>query len=310
MRVLVVTNMYPTAPADHGGVFVKREVDALLRLDAIEDMRVIFVDTLVRASRYLTQRGVVKAALEEYEPDVIHAHYGLTQLVLPKTTAPLVVTFHGSDLAIWWQRLVSRHLARRAAALVVVSPDMAQGVAGLPAPVSVVPCGVDTSLFTPGDRACARATLGLPLRAKLVGFPSSPERGVKDYPLFSEAMALLGGAAEPVLLGGTSPEDMPLWLAAIDVVMYTSKREGSPVLSKEALCCGTRVVAVPSGDLAVQIDGLSGCELVESRKPADLAVAVERVLDQPRPDARIAAERFSVDAEAVAIADLYHKVAS
>ena len=309
MRILLITNMYPTARCEYSGVFVKREVDALLKLEGIDDLRVFFIDTVSRASRYVTQRDAVAAAVREYSPDVIHVHYGLTLIAVPTTAIPVVVTFHGSDLGIWWQRVISRNLARRAAALVVVSPQMVPALAGLKAPVSVIPCGVDTSVFEPRDRSAARAALGLPQIGTLVAFPSSAGPGVKNYPLFVDAISRLDGV-EPVLLGGTSPGDMPLWLSAIDVVVYTSDREGSPVLSKEALCCGTRVVAVPAGDLATQVDGLAGCRIVQSRRPADLAAAIAEVLTEPGPDARIAAERFSATAEARAVLDVYRGLVS
>jgi teichuronic acid biosynthesis glycosyltransferase TuaC len=304
MRILVVTNMYPTPESPHAGVFVQRQVEALRRTLGELDIRVVHVDTVGSALRYATGRSVVRAALREYKPDVIHVHYGLTQLLLPSTDVPVVVTFHGSDLAIPWQRAVSQRLARRARALVVVSPEMTAPLSRLGLPVSIVPCGVDCRVFAPVDASASRARLGLPEDACLVAFPSSPERRVKGYSLFVQAVSLIPGAT-PVVLGGTLPGDMPEWLSAVDTVLYTSEREGSPVLSKEALCCGTRVVGVAVGDLPAQIYGLSGCRISASRDPQTLAAAVRDALAEPGPSPTESAARFSVEVEAAALLGIY-----
>ncbi len=196
MKVLVATNMYPSDTHRYSGVFVAREVEGLRERGV--DVRVVHADTPADKRRYVTARREVADALASFEPDLVHVHFGLSQAFVPSTTVPRVVTFHGTDLTDPRKRLVSLRLARGAAALIVVSPELASYAAGLGAPVSVVPAGVDvSSLPDLLDRQSARAKLGLPEDALVALFPASRHRAVKRYDLFERAIVSRGERRAP-----------------------------------------------------------------------------------------------------------------
>jgi glycosyltransferase involved in cell wall biosynthesis len=173
--------------------------------------------------------------------------------------------------------------------------------------VDVIPHGVQTERFSAVPRDVARRVMGLPEDALVVGFASSPSRRVKDHALFRAAIAGLPDAMG-VALGAVTPELMPTWLSSLDVLLLTSRSEGSPVITKEALCVGTRVVSVDVGDVRDQLEAMSGCAVVESRNPRDLADATRRCLRLPPPDAQEARRRFDVAREAKSVAEVYRRV--
>src|SRR3954468_12552361 len=100
MRVLVVTNMYPTAATPDDGVFVAAQVESLRDLD-------VRIDVLHLArveggrSVYLGLGRKVRQAVAANQPDLVHVTYGaviayvVTRVVRDR---PVLVTYHGSDL--------------------------------------------------------------------------------------------------------------------------------------------------------------------------------------------------------------------
>jgi glycosyltransferase involved in cell wall biosynthesis len=58
----------------------------------------------------------------------------------------------------------------------------------------------------------------------------------------------------------------------------TSKTEGSPQVIKEAMACGCPIVSVDVGDVAERTEGVSGCFVVKSREPRDIAEALKKAI--------------------------------
>src|SRR4051812_42828006 len=130
MRVLVVTNLWPTLARPASGGFVRDQVEALRQLDGVDIELYTFGlgwRAYARAARELRRRY----AGERF--DVVHAHYGLGGWsFLAVRGAPHVVTFHGTDLAHPQVGPLSRALARRIALPAPVSATLARaGLGGL-----------------------------------------------------------------------------------------------------------------------------------------------------------------------------------
>lgn len=305
----MVTNMYPVQCSPERGVFVARQVEAIARTHQTWSLRVEHVDTIASSARYLTGIRQVQLAIKDFAPDLVHVHYGLTQSTTVAWRGPLVTTFHGSDLQIPWQRQVSALLARRCTHAIVVSRHLAHY---LPEHVStsVIASGVDPSEFGEVDRDEARQECRAIDGEVVLGFPASPSRRGKRYDLFVEAVRLLHREmrVRTLVFAGVPRELMPRRLASVDCVLMTSDEEGSPVITKEALCCGTRVVGPAVGDLAEQLKGMSGCRVARSRSPRDLADAVLQALSEPAPDPAVGLGRFSIEREVSAVAETYARV--
>jgi glycosyltransferase involved in cell wall biosynthesis len=284
IRVLVLTNMYPTQAEPLFGCFVKDQVDDLCRLDV--DMSVLAFDGRSHKGRYLTAAPRLRRVLSRDRYDLVHAHYGLSGAVASLQLAtPVVTTFHGSDAWVPWQRKVSRLVARRTQPI-AVAPIIAASLGVHDAPV--IPCAVDLDLFAPADRTQARRALGWPEDARCVLFPAARNDTTKQvrkrvdvFDAMVERLRLSVPGVFAASLDGLSRQEVALAMNAADVAVLTSLWEGAPVGVKEALACQTPVVSVEVGDVSAVLPGLPGCAIVP-RDPEALARGVEGALQAGR----------------------------
>lgn len=306
MRVLIVTNMYPTPAEPAFGSFVKEQVDDLRRLGLHVD-EVVF-DGRARSTEYARTVGVVRRALRADSYDVVHAHYGLSGAVaaLARPRIPLVTTFHGSDYeGPAWQRWVSTAVVRRSSAIVVSESGRRRLFAR---DAAVIPMGVDTALFAPMERADARRRLGWDEAGRYALLAGARRNPVKGAALFDAAVSRVPGLEGKTLEGLPRP-DVALALNAADVLVVASLREGSPLTVRESLACTTPVVAVPVGDVPAVLEGLPGCAVVR-RDAAALAAAIATALELGRdPRLRQRAEVTSRDAVVRRVVSVYEAVA-
>lgn len=266
MRVLAVTNMYPSASRPSFGAFVKSQVDSLARMGhAVE---VLFIDGSASTANYLTGFAAVGRTVRRFAPDVIHAHYGLTGFVAayPRRPVPLVLSLCGDDVLgtpdgrggrTARSRLglrLSRLACARASGIIVKSGEMQQVVAswGFPA-ASVVPNGVDVEFFAPptaAGRIAARQRLGLDPDRLQVLFPHTPYERRKRVDLAEQVVARYGHAAELQVVYHRAREVLRDYYHAADIMVLTSEWEGSPNVVKEAMACDLPTVSFDVGDVA------------------------------------------------------------
>lgn len=185
---------------------------------------------------------------------------------------------------------------------------------GVPAAsIRVVRNGVDTAgaRAAAGDRAAARAEMGVPAEAVLVGTVGRLSRE-KNLDLFVDLAAALArespstrfavvgdgprrdalarsirtaGLTERVALPGAR-SDVQRLLAAMDVFVLTSDTEGLPNAVLEAMAAGLPVVATRVGGVGELVaDGLSG-HLVPPGQIVPLLTAVRALVADPGLRAR------------------------
>ena len=273
MRVLIVTNMYPHERDRAWGTFVKQQVEALRSAGQIVD--VLHIQGHKSTLRYITAALEVFARTRRTSYDIVHAHYGLSGVpALFRLNAPLVVTVHGSDaLRGIIQPVVTRFVCMFADAVIVVSKEIQTIIPG-----QIIPCGIDLKRFRPGDRAAARARLGLPTDRRFVLFPYDRSRKVKRYELAAAAIAhLQDETVECLSVSGISNEEMPWYYQSADALLLCSESEGSPTSVKEALACNIPIVSTNVGDVAEVLKDIAGCELCEPVAES-LAAGLRRVL--------------------------------
>ena len=310
MRVLVVTNMYPTADEPWFGSFVRDQVEDLRALGI--DLSLFKFDGRRRVRNYALAVREVSRIVADEPCDVVHAHYGLTGAVASlQRRVPVVTTFHGSDYtgAVPWQRYVSWLVSRRS--LPVVVSEAGRRALGRPS-APVIPAGVDTELFQPIDRKVARRRLGWEEDAHYALLPGARSVAAKGAALFdavvSEAQSVVAGL-RPVSLEGFSRQEAALVFNAADVTVMTSDREGSPLTVRESLACLTPVVSVEVGDVPDVIANLPACG-VFPREPSELARGVLQALSAARdPDLRRRAALTSRRRVAERLAALYTGIA-
>ena len=313
LRVLIVANMYPSPERPAFGVFVADQV-AALRATGEVDVAVYHWDARRRPWRYAL--AALKLALAGTDADVVHAHYGLSGLVAlaAPRRVPLVLTVHGRDCHHAVVKRLTALVARRAAAVVAVSQELA---AQCPFPVAaVIPPGVDLELFRPLPRAEARARLGLPADTgrRFLVFPADPARPEKRYTAALELAGRLAARHPEIELRpvfGRPRAEMPLWYNAADAVLVTSQREGYGLACVEALACDVPVLSTPVGIAPSLLTGVEGC-LCEPFDAERWAGHLETLLaaDEPRVAGRAAAESQSLSAAARRTLQLYSELST
>jgi teichuronic acid biosynthesis glycosyltransferase TuaC len=270
LRILAVTNMWPEGDSFRG-IFVREQVDALRALGAHVDVEVV---AQARGRRdYLLAAPRIRRRVREGGHDLVHIHHGMVALACRFIgDVPRVLGLYGHDVNWHWQRWITRIGWGGVAEKVYVSRRMAEG-AGDP-DGCVIPNGVDFELFSPSDRAEARASLGFDDGDKVVLFGAVPENWVKGYDVFTDVLAALRERGYPVrelILPepGQTREGVRPKFNAADVLLFTSRKgfEGSPTVVKEATAIGLPVVTSDVGDVAEILAGVTPSAVVPFPEP-------------------------------------------
>jgi glycosyltransferase involved in cell wall biosynthesis len=291
ISVLMITVEWPDEKRPSAVPFLVRQVE-LLRQKGI-DVDVFSFKGAKNPFNYLKAARLIRRKLRLENFDVIHAQWGQSAVPVFFSKLPLIVTFRGSDLfgitkadgkyswpgkVLQW---VSRRVALRASRIIVVSSKM---INHLPpskrSTTQVIPSGINLNLFTPMDKKVCRATLNLSREKKLILFGGHPAREDKRYALAVQAVGKIQKAikADMFYADQVSLHEMPVYINAADVVLLTSKHEGSPNIIKESLACNVPVVSVDVGDVRERIEKINGCKICDSDRVEDIATALLEVL--------------------------------
>ena len=327
MRILAVTNMYPTPLAPASGIFVEQQIKGLEQIGL--NVEVMYVHRALKGMRaYIGLRRKVRERVADFDPDAVHVMYGgvmadlVTRAVNDK---PVVVSFCGSDLlgenlsgtlrklVAKYGVLASHKAASRATAIVVKSKNLQEALPGYvpQSKVRIIPNGIDLERFQPLNKDECRKQLGWRRDIFHVLFPANGGDPVKRSELAQASVNVVScfvTGAEMHALSRVEHNRVPLWINASDVVLLTSLQEGSPNIIKEALACNIPVVSVDVGDVRERTKGIEGC-YITSPDPNDIAAKLYRVFtDQRRVVGRSKMEELSLTRIAFRLKKLYEQV--
>jgi len=209
------------------------------------------------------RRGLLKK-INEYKPDIIHAHYGLSGLLANlQRKVPVVTTYHGSDIHSGGLLLTLSQFSMRLSRYNIFVSDKLLKLANYHRRNAMVqPCGVDFDKFNVLSREEARKLLGWGANGKYVLFAGDFDNTIKNPELARQACNLLL-ECELIELKGYNRKEVNLLMNASNCLLMTSHHEASPMVIKEAMLCGTPVVSVDVGDVADVVKGTEGCFIAE-----------------------------------------------
>ena len=271
MKVLIVAN-------HNAGYFAPFIVEQVAELRHI-GIEVEFYGIHGKGIRgYLSNYPALKAKIRSYKPDLIHAHYGLSGLLANlQRTIPVVTTYHGSDIHSMGLNLFLSRLSIRLSSYNIFVSKGLLDISGYHGNnFSVIPCGVDMKAFYTIDRVEARKILGWNDCGNYVLFAGAFDNEVKNSKLAKRVVSGIPNA-HLVELRGYSREHVNLLINASNCLLMTSFNEGSPVIIKEAMACGTPVVSVNVGDVNKLIVGIDGC-YITSFETKDIVNSLNKAL--------------------------------
>ena len=306
MRVLVVTNMYPTRERPALGSFVRDQVEAFRRRGDLE----VELFTFPPGARHYPEAAYRLrrryGRLERF--DVVHVHFGLTAWpALLARLGPVVVTLHGNDLFVGRSKAVTLTALPFTALTAAVSREFGANVpgAGTRRRVAVLPMGIDLERFRPIPREEARERLGLAAGEPCLLFPHDPVRPLKRFDRAREA----AGDVRLLTMGRVPFDDVPYWINAANAVLVPSQAEGFGLSVIEATACGVPAFATPVAIHPVVLGDLEGAFCAPWEPDAWRAALRAPLADaDPRVDGRARAGLFSADRMAARVVAAWRDV--
>jgi len=261
---------------------------------------------------YLKSFPKLKKKIKEYQPDLIHAHYGLSGLLsVLQRKIPVVTTFHGDDINLirnWFLSIVAISFSKKS---IVVSRSLRKKVFGFK--TEVIPCGVDVNLFSNVSKKDARKKIKLDFSKDYILFSSSFNRPEKNYQLAKKALLLLKGRnvdVELLELKGYSRKQVSTLFSAVDVALLTSIREGSPQFIKEAMAANCPIVSTDIGDAKWVIGNTIGCSITGYSVECVAEKIISALEYGQRTNGKHRIIELGIDSETVAkkIINIYNKI--
>ncbi len=285
---------------------------------------------------HISKAGVLGrlAAAASGVPVILHTYHGdVFQSYFSPFRSRLLLTFEQVAAAVSDRLIeVSRATLKR---------HVAYGVAR-PGRFVVIPNGIDLTPFDrPAPDACeARARLGLPLKAPVVGTVAMlvPVKRIDVLLIAMEtvlrklpdaALVIVGDGNQRTLLEGRAGvpslcgrvrflglrDDVPALMSAFDALVLSSDEEGCPTSPIEAMAAGRPVVATDVGGVSEVVKHAENGLLVPRRDPDRLADAILSLLQSPDRartmglrGRQIAQERFDVRQMVAQVDALYREL--
>lgn len=263
--------------------------------------------------RALMRFGCNRILCQEYE----YARFDRLVVLGRTLKIPVYASFQGGDRTASRVEAYARPRSLRAAAGLIVASRhererLARAYRDLETPIAAIPNPLDASRWQAENRQSARAELGLPtdrfiivchgridiyrkgldvlLAAWQIGMANRSNAELvligsgQDHVAFTTLLSTAGISNVRWLSHYTIDSNaLRLWLSAADAYVSASRIEGMPVAPLEAMACRLPVIATDAqGVLDIFGDGESSGGIVVRREcPADLALAFDRLADDP-----------------------------
>lgn len=303
MKVLHITNNFPTPNFPIFGIFVKEQIESLTHLGVSNE--VFFMNSRDEGKKaYLEGLFKLRKHLRKNHYDLLHCHHSYSAIIFifsgmafgkkcilsyqndpGKEGGKLLFKF----LYLFFNRIILKNKSSEIKKSKTV----------------YLPNGVNTAFFMPKEKQSCKEQLGLDGNKRYIIFMDSYNlRTQKRIDRFKETMKILHekyllSDLEPLILTNTNRNLIPTYLCASELHMLTSDFEGSPNSVKECLACNVPVVSTPVGNVAELIGDVKGCYVSKSFEPEELAELTCKVLKADTFSSREFVKTKGLDIETV-----------
>lgn len=287
MKILEVSRYKSNFP-DHQLPFVTEQGESL-RAQRCD------VEYFLVRGNYLRAVKALKQKIRECQPDIVHAHYGLSAITAElQSLVPVVTTFHNGETLNWLVNLVTSLFSLRAKHVVYVAQHIHDLVYFKAKNHSIIPCGVNMDDCHIIDQIAARQQLGFEDGVKYILFGGGFDNLRKNYAILRDAVERIEQAPWLSVEGGErcgnivclemkglSRAECVLRMNACDLFALPSHSEGSPQALKEAMACNCPILATDIADVRTLLDDLPGHYILRNpRKTHERWDADEKSLDE------------------------------
>ncbi len=261
---------------------------------------------------YISNLNRLKHRMKEFQPDLIHAHYGLSGLLANlQRKVPVITTYHGSDIHTKGIILfISKICMRLSAYNIFVSEDLLYISRYKEDNHSVISCGVDIEKHYLLNKKECREKIGFKPEIKYVLFSGKFSNTIKNYTLARAVIDKMKDV-ELVELTGYTRDEVNVLMNACDALLVTSHRESGPLVVKEAILSGLNVVTVPVGDVRDVLSNIRGSYVSKTYNVNELTLLLNFAINDKRIEngkAVIVKHELNIDQVAPKVYKLYDKI--
>lgn len=303
MKVLHITNNYPTPKLPIFGIFVKEQIESLSKLNI--DCDIFFINGREKGKlEYL--RSIIKLhqKLKSEKYDLVHCHHVFSAVIFILTgqnkRIKSIVSFQNDPLDESKYNLFDIVKNRIDYWIFKNNSSYADGIRGF-----YLPNGVNAKFFKPINKTDAKNKIGLEVDKKYALFVSSNyQRKQKRYDRFC---AVLDGLREKGIeihelqMINVKRELVPYYFNAASFHLLTSDFEGSPNSVKEAMACNIPVVSTNVGDVKILLEGVHGSYVSSSNSVEELTKLTINSLNCQNINSRQILIQKKLDIQSVAL---------
>jgi teichuronic acid biosynthesis glycosyltransferase TuaC len=257
--------------------FIYEQIESICKLNQYISYECFFVQGKGIAG-YYKNLSLLKKKISAFNPDIVHAHGGHIGLLCAlQRKTPVVVTYHGSDINIRSNRLISLIASMLCTSNIFVSQQLERKMPVKLKNTFVIPCGVDLEVFFEVDKMTSKTNSGIAQNIDYVLFSSSFDNSIKNSPLAFKGMIGIENM-DLKEIKNCSRQQVNFLLNGAELLLLTSFSEGSPQIIKEAMACNCPIVATNVGDIKEVIGNAEGC-YITSFDPNDVTEKIKLAIE-------------------------------
>lgn len=263
LRVLHVTNNFPSEKNPIFGIFVKEQIESLEALNVKNE--VFFINSRYKGKiEYLKSFFRLSFKLMTSKYDIIHCHHSFSGIIFL-----LTLRFIDNNCVLTYQNPPSKEGGILIFKILLFFFDKIifknQVNSFKSKKINVIPNGVNLNFFRQINYIKSINKLNLDINKKYILFMDSykkrKQKRIDKFQSVISSLKKIDKSVEPLFLFNTKRSDIPYYINASSLHIITSDFEGSPNSVKECLACNVPIVSTPVGDVNNLIKDVKNCYL-------------------------------------------------
>lgn len=274
MKILLVHSGNAVVGNSEKYTFVREQGEALRNLG----VNVQYFAVVGKGAKgYLSNYKRLRVAIKAFQPDLIHAHFGLCgALCVMQTKVPVVITCHNGETLTKYGNIITSLAIQRAKHTICVAQHIYDKLYLKPKHYTIKPCGIQITDIV--DKVTAQEAMQLPKDKINILFGGAFSNLRKNVALANEALDILDRKDVNLIeMRGFNREQVTMLFCGCDMLLLPTKSEGSPQVLKEAMAYNCPIVATDVADIAYLLDGVRN-SYVTSFDPKDVADKIQQVI--------------------------------